>query len=78
MKCWGAFWAPETGKVPAMDSLFEIAAYHPMLTLLLIIAAVLALKAFGVNQEFQRAVVFRGRPGCCPRDPGCVNRMPDL
>lgn len=42
-----------------MDSLFEFAAYHPMLTLLLIIAAVLALKAFGVNQEFQRAVVFR-------------------
>ncbi|MBB3956157.1 slipin family protein [Novosphingobium sediminicola] len=42
-----------------MDSLFEIAAYHPMLTLLLIIAAVLALKAFGINQEFQRAVVFR-------------------
>lgn len=59
MKCWGAFWAPETGKVPAMDSLFVIAAYHPMLTLLFIIAAVLALKAFGINQEFQRAVVFR-------------------
>jgi regulator of protease activity HflC (stomatin/prohibitin superfamily) len=42
-----------------MDSLFEIAAYHPILTLLVIVAAVLALKSFGINQEYQRAVVFR-------------------
>jgi len=47
-----------------MESLTFFAADHPLLTFVLLIGLVLALKSFGINQEFQRAVVFRlGRLG---------------
>ncbi|MEY4501663.1 MAG: hypothetical protein RIS52_1553 [Pseudomonadota bacterium] len=36
-----------------------IAGFSPFSVILTFIAVVLALKSFGINQEFQRGVVFR-------------------